>query len=67
MWGMVEVGAVPPPPDLENIRELTSAFSSNEEIRNVMESSMARKLVPKYKILTVRSTTITPNIEISGY
>ncbi|KAG0141319.1 hypothetical protein CROQUDRAFT_295536 [Cronartium quercuum f. sp. fusiforme G11] len=41
MWGMVEVGAVPPPPDLNNIREFTSTFSNNDQINNVFESSMA--------------------------
>ncbi|KAG0143373.1 hypothetical protein CROQUDRAFT_109262 [Cronartium quercuum f. sp. fusiforme G11] len=58
MWGMVEVGAVPPPPDLNNIREFTSAFSNNDQINNVFESSTARDLVPHHEILTLQGFTV---------
>ncbi|EGG03786.1 uncharacterized protein MELLADRAFT_78491 [Melampsora larici-populina 98AG31] len=53
MWGMVEAGAVPPPPSVDNIREFTSAFSSSDEIQHVMNSSAARKLVPQHEVLTL--------------
>lgn len=51
---MVEVGAVPPPPDIDNIQEFTAAFSDNEQIQNVVESSVARDLVPQHEILTLQ-------------
>lgn len=51
---MVETGAVPPPPDLANITEFTSAFSNNEEIKLVIDSTHARELVPNHEVLTLK-------------
>lgn len=55
---MVEVSAVPPPPDLANIQEFTAAFSSNKQVRNVLESSASRNLVPQHEILTLKLITV---------
>ncbi|KAH9815161.1 hypothetical protein DFH28DRAFT_893531 [Melampsora americana] len=58
MWGMVEVGAVPPPPHIENVQEFTAAFSNNEQVRNVLESTNSRDLVPQSEVLTLRSMAV---------
>ncbi|KAH9807674.1 hypothetical protein DFH28DRAFT_1146224 [Melampsora americana] len=54
MWGMVETGAIPPPPCLNNVREFTSAFSNSDEIQHVINSSAARELVPQHEVLTLK-------------
>lgn len=55
IWGMVESGAVPPPPDADAIHEFTSAFSSADQIGNIIRSSLGRDLIPRAEVLTFKN------------
>lgn len=54
IWGLTESGSVPSAPDPALLREFNSAFSNAAEIRQVVDSPVARELIPRASVQTLQ-------------